>query len=198
MDSLFVDFYRRPVLQVARDLLGMRLVRIIEGQRLSGIIVEAEAYDGEQDLACHAHHGRTPRTAVMYGPPGKAYVYFTYGMHWMLNCVCGDEGYPAAVLLRAIAPREGLEQMKSHRAGRPPSEWCNGPAKICQAMRIDGRFNGADLSDAQAELRIEVGEDIGDDKITTGPRVGIQGVPEPWLSIPWRLQVKNLALLPDL
>ena len=85
---------------VARELLGMRLVRCLNGERLAGIILETEAYHGQEDLACHARAGHTARTAVMYGPPGRAYIYFTYGMHWCLNCVTGDVGFPAAVLIR--------------------------------------------------------------------------------------------------
>ena len=94
---------------MARELLGCRLVRQLNGDRLAGIVVEAEAYIGEQDQACHAKVGKTPRTQVMYGPAGFSYVYFTYGMHWMLNVVTAKEGFPAAVLIRAIQPVEGIE-----------------------------------------------------------------------------------------
>jgi DNA-3-methyladenine glycosylase len=110
-------FYNRPAVEVARDLLGMRLVRILDGIRISGTIIETEAYAGEYDLACHARAGLTKRTAVMYGPPGRAYVYFTYGMHWLLNAVCLAEGDPAAVLIRAIEPEEGLD------VNRRPPQW---------------------------------------------------------------------------
>jgi DNA-3-methyladenine glycosylase len=181
-----VTFYDRPVLEVARSLLGMRLVRRLDGQRLSGLIVEVEAYDGEADLACHARRGRTPRTAVMYGPPGRAYVYFTYGMHWLLNCVTGLEDYPAAVLLRAILPQEGLAQIAARREGHPPADWCNGPAKICQALAIDGQLNGAGLTDPQGELWIEQSQVIAGELIHTSPRIGIHNVPDPWRSLPWR------------
>lgn len=181
-------FYDRPVLQVARELLGARLVRTLDGQRLSGVIVETEAYRGEDDLACHARVGRTPRTAVMFGPPGRAYVYFTYGMHWLLNCVSETEGYPAAVLLRAIVPLEGREIIAARRAGRPAREWCSGPARLCQALGIDGRLNGAGLCDPHGELWIEAGEPPPADRVRTGPRVGIDSVPEPWLSMPWRFR----------
>jgi DNA-3-methyladenine glycosylase len=95
------EFYNRPTLTVARELLGARLVRLLDGVRLAGVITETEAYVGEADLGCHAKAGRTPRTTVMYGPPGRAYVYFTYGMHWLLNAVTEAEGFPAAVLIRA-------------------------------------------------------------------------------------------------
>ena len=184
-----VSFYDRPVLEVARRLLGMRLVRRLDGQRLSGMIVEVEAYDGEADLACHARAGRTPRTAVMYGPPGRAYVYFTYGIHWLLNCVTGPENYPAAVLLRAIFPQEGLDQIAARRACRPQAEWCNGPAKLCQAMAIDGQLNGADLTAPHSGLWIEPGQPIPAELIHTSPRVGIHNVPDPWRSLPWRFYV---------
>src|SRR5512137_1123151 len=107
--TLPVRFYNRPTLMVARELLGSRLVRILNGQRLVGKIVETEAYIGESDLGCHAKAGRTARTEVMYGRAGIAYVYFTYGMHWMLNAVTEIEGFLAAVLIRAIRPLEGVE-----------------------------------------------------------------------------------------
>ena len=96
------EFFARDTLSVARDLLGTRLVRRLDGQRLSGTIVECEAYIGQDDTACHASHGRTRRNQVMFGPPGYAYIYFTYGMHWMLNVVSEPQGFPAAVLLRRI------------------------------------------------------------------------------------------------
>src|SRR5512136_44990 len=124
------EFYDRPTITVARELLGMRLVRLLDGVRLGGIITETEAYIGEEDLACHARFGRTRRNAVMYGPPGFAYVYFTYGMHWLLNAVTGPEGFPAAVLIRAIQPVEGLEIITARRQGRDTL----GPAKLTQAL----------------------------------------------------------------
>src|SRR5512137_1741735 len=103
------SFYNRPTLTVARELLGMRLVRLLDGVRLGGIIIETEAYIGEEDLACHARFGRTRRNAIMFGLPGFAYVYFTYGKHWLLNVVTEQEGNPAAVLIRAIQPVEGVD-----------------------------------------------------------------------------------------
>jgi DNA-3-methyladenine glycosylase len=182
--TLPVDFYNRPTLTVARELLGARLVRILNGHRLAGQIIETEAYIGESDLGCHAKAGRTPRTAVMYGRPGIAYVYFTYGMHWMLNAVTEAEGSPAAVLLRAIIPMEGIEIIRRRRKGRST----DGPAKLTQALGIDKRQNGADLTSPADGLWIEPGESIPDSRVTQTPRVGLYSVPEPWKSMPWRFQ----------
>jgi DNA-3-methyladenine glycosylase len=182
-------FFDRPALQVARELLGTRLVRLQDGVRIDGIIVETEAYRGEEDLGCHCKAGRTARTQVMYGPPGHAYVYFTYGMHWMLNFVVEPENQPAAILIRALLPQTGLELIASRRGHQPTPHWTNGPAKLCQALDINGKLNGADLCGLQSELYIESGEPIPDACVTTGPRVGLYTVPEPWKSISWRFRV---------
>ena len=180
------EFFSRPALQVARQLLGRRLVRIDGEKRIAGLITEAEAYQGEDDLGCHCHHGRTPRTAVMYGPPGFTYVYFTYGMHWMLNFVVAGEGYPAAVLIRAVFPTEGLEIIAERRASVPPRSWTDGPAKICQAFNIDRQLNAHDMCSPSARLFVESGQPVLDENVTIGPRVGLNNVPEPWKSVPWR------------
>jgi DNA-3-methyladenine glycosylase len=179
-------FFNRPTLQVARELIGMRLVRLEDGQRTAGIIVETEAYIGEDDLGCHAHVGNTPRTRVLYGPPGRAYVYFTYGNYWMLNFVTEQEGFPAAVLIRGIVPAEGVDRIAARRAGRPEKQWTDGPGKICIALSINRMQNDTDLCAPEAELFVEVGEMIPDSRVTIGPRVGLNSVPEPWKSIPWR------------
>ncbi len=181
------EFYNRPTLRVARELLGMHLVRVLGDVRLSGIITETEAYVGEQDLGCHAKAGRTARTAVMYGPAGHAYVYFTYGMHWMLNAVTEAEGFPAAVLLRAIQPLDGLEVISANRHGRDT----NGPAKLTQALGILKDSNNCNLCTTSADLWIEMGQTIQDENVTIGPRVGLYTVPEPWRSKPWRFRVKS-------
>ncbi len=170
-------------------MLGMKLVRVIDGRRLEGIILETEAYRGEDDLASHAHFGRTQRNDVMYGQPGKAYVYFTYGIHWMLNCVCEEPGCPAAVLIRSVLPILGQDEMARRRSGRPAAELANGPAKLCQALQIDGSLNGADLTTPTAGLFIEQAAPPSSRFVRTSPRVGIKYAPEPWLSIPWRFQV---------
>jgi DNA-3-methyladenine glycosylase len=184
------DFYSRKTLQVARDLIGARLVRILNGQKLVGLITETEAYISEKDLACHAKAGLTPRTAVMYGEPGHAYVYFTYGNHWMLNVVTEREGFPAAVLIRAIQPIEGVELMLERRNGRDTF----GPGKLCQALGITKRENGLDLTDAAGGLWIQAGVKVPNSLVTKGPRVGLNNTPEPWLSKPWRFLVKNWRL----
>ncbi len=185
------DFFARPTFQVARELLGARLVHIDNGQRLAGWISEAEAYIGEADLGCHARAGRTPRTQVMYGPPGHAYVYFTYGMHWCLNFVTEAEGFPAAVLIRAIQPYEGIEIIASRRSPQPPARWTDGPGKVCQALGIDRRHNGLDLCNPESELFVEIGYQIPPENVTISPRVGLNSVPEPWKSMPWRFRVQR-------
>ena len=189
-----VSFYHQSVHETARGLLGARLVRLIDGVRVAGYITEAEAYDGESDLACHARAGKTARTEVMYGPPGRAYVYFIYGIHWMLNCVACPEGDPAAVLIRGMIPSEGLEVIAARRAGRRQADWTNGPARLCLALDIDGRHNGVDLTNTSGGLWIEPGIPIPETAVITGPRIGIDNVPEPWRSKPWRYHVNGHSL----
>jgi DNA-3-methyladenine glycosylase len=186
------SFYERATLEVARDLIGARLVRILDGRRLVGYITETEAYVGEGDLACHAKSGRTERTAVMYGPAGHAYVYFTYGNHWMLNVVTERKGYPAAVLIRAIQPLQGRGLMSARRSGRDTF----GPGKLTQAMGISRYDNGVDLTRPRSRLRIERGIRVPDTLVVRGPRVGLNGVPEPWRSKSWRFLVKGWTLDP--
>ena len=181
------EFYNRSTLVIARELIGSRLVRMLDGKKLVGLITETEAYIGEKDLGCHAKAGRTARTAVMYGSPGHAYVYFTYGNHWMLNVVTEREGFPAAVLLRAIQPIEGAEIMTRRRSGRDTF----GPGKLTQAMAISKSENGVDLTNAESGLWIEPAQVVPDRLVTKGPRVGLNNVPEPWKSKPWRFLVKG-------
>ncbi len=183
------QFFEREVVQVARDLLGHRLVRFVHNQRISGIILETEAYDGMQDLACHARVGRTKRNAVMFGPAGYAYVYFTYGMHWCLNVVTGKRDYPAAVLIRAILPSEGLEFIAKNRPNVERKNWTNGPAKLTQALQINQLQNGMNICSQNHDLWIERGEDVHHSLIKTSPRIGINNTPEPWLSMPWRFYI---------
>jgi DNA-3-methyladenine glycosylase len=178
------DFYARPTLTVARELLGQRLVRQLDGQRLSGLIVETEAYIGPDDSASHAYLNRNAgRAQVMFGPPGRTYVYFIYGMYYMLNLVTEPEGFPAAVLIRAIEPQEGVEVMQTNRqprhrplrvASSSPrlTDLTNGPAKLCQALGIDKKLNNWDVTQGQT-LWLELAEPVPDSAVTTGPRLGI-------------------------
>jgi DNA-3-methyladenine glycosylase len=162
-----------------------------DGIKLSGIILETEAYIGETDLGCHARAGKTARTTIMYGPPGRAYVYFTYGMHWMLNVVTEVEGFPAAVLIRAIELESGAEVVAARRSKAKRVDWTNGPAKLAQAFGIDQKQNGLDLTEAACGLWIERGVVISDASVTIGPRVGLYSVREPWKSIAWRFLVQR-------
>lgn len=185
------QFFNRSTLLVARELLGCRLVRILDGKRLSGVIVETEAYRSEADLACHARAGRTARTEVMYGDPGHAYIYFTYGMHWLLNFVTEPADFPAAVLIRALEPVQGIDIIAARRSGQPQKYWTNGPAKLTRALALDGSHNRLDLCGSQEVLFVEAGEAVSAKNVTIGPRVGLYSVPEPWKSLPWRFQLKR-------
>jgi DNA-3-methyladenine glycosylase len=180
-------YYARPTLTVARELLGARLVRILDGTRLAGYITETEAYIGETDLGCHARSGKTNRNSAMYGPPGHTYVYFTYGMHWMLNVVTEREGFPAAVLIRAMDVTEGSDIISTRRQGRDTK----GPGKLTRALGIDAALNGISLCDPDEGLWIEPGTSVAGSDIITSPRVGLNTVPEPWRSKPWRFQIQS-------
>lgn len=190
MNRLGRVFFARDVLTVARALLGQRLVRVVAGERLSGRIVEVEAYNGEKDQASHARVGRTERNASMYGPPGHAYVYFIYGMHHCLNVVTGQEDRPAAVLIRALEPLEGRQAMRARRGGVPDVRLTRGPACLCQAFEIDRRFDGADLCAPGAVLFLEEEPAVPGEAVATGPRVNVRG-DEKALSAPWRFCVKD-------
>jgi DNA-3-methyladenine glycosylase len=190
MSRLNRDFFARDTLTVARDLLGQRLVRILDGRRLSGRIVEVEAYVGEEDQACHARCGRTERNAPMYGPPGHSYVYFLYGMHHCFNIVTEREGFPAAVLIRALEPLEGSEEMRALRGGRPDLPLTSGPARLCQALDIDRHFYGADLCAPDALLFLEEDASIPEEDVVTGPRIGVRG-DDVAVTIPWRFYVRD-------
>lgn len=175
-----LSFYRRHTTEVAPDLLGRHLWRRLSGDEVAGgVIIEVEAYEGTRDPASHACT-RTPRSDIMYGPPGIAYVYFTYGMHHCVNVVCEEEGRAGAVLIRAIEPLKGLEGMAERRGraaldsgGRVnPRALCSGPARLTQAMAIDLRLNGADLRGS--ELWISEGDGpLSADLISITPRIGV-------------------------
>jgi len=166
-----VSFYDRPTEQVARDLLGAILECRTPDGIAAGRIVETEAYLGEHDLACHAAAGLTDRTAPLYGAPGIAYVYFIYGMHWCFNAVTRAKGEPSAVLVRAIEPVKGIELMRARRGVRRDADLTNGPAKLCEALRIDGRLNRAVLQ--RGAVTIRAGTPVAESNVAITPRIGI-------------------------
>lgn len=173
-DRLSRLFYEQSTVAVARGLLGQRLVRVTDdGCRLSGYICETEAYGGPDDEASHAYR-RTPRSAIMYGPPGRAYVYFIYGMYYCLNAVTERDGSPGAVLIRALAPDEGITILRRHRPGAPDAHLADGPGKLCQALGITIALNGSDLATG-ARLFVEAVAPVADDRIRSTPRIGVRG-----------------------
>ena len=165
-----------PVLTVAPLLLGARLSAGDVTVRLT----EVEAYAGEDDPGSHAFRGPTPRTQVMFGPAGHAYVYFTYGMHWCLNVVTGPAGVASAVLLRAGEVVEGLEEARTRRPGVRDRDLCRGPARLAKAIGVTGEQTGSDLLDAGSPVRLVLGEQVPG--VRTGPRVGVagDGAARPW------------------
>jgi DNA-3-methyladenine glycosylase len=189
------EFYATESTYLARRLLGQRLVRLLDdGTRLSGLIVETEAYIGPEDRASHAFGGRrTARNESMYARPGTAYVYFTYGMHYCVNVVCARAGVPEAVLIRALEPEEGLEVMAENRGARrrparpwSPEDLCSGPGKLCQALAIDRALDGADLVRGES-LWVERTRQrpLPRSCLGNSPRIGI-GFAGPWAARPLR------------
>ncbi len=192
MKPLTIDFYQRPTVTVAQDLLGCLFVRLFRGVRLVGRVVETEAYHQVGDAACHAHKGKTARNRVMFETGGKLYVYFTYGMHFCMNVVTEAEGVGSAVLLRAFEPLEGLEIMHKHRVEKRVNkatlavkELCSGPAKVCQAFAISTAQNGHNLS--EEPIQLFRGESFTQEKIGTSGRIGISQA----AALPWRFYIKD-------
>jgi DNA-3-methyladenine glycosylase len=189
-----VDFYARSVHDVARDLVGC----VVRHGETAGRIVETESYHMEEP-ACHAYVGLTPRTQTLFGPPGRAYVYFSYGIHSLLNAVCEDEGVGAAVLIRALEPVDGIDLMRARRGLERTQELCSGPGKLTQALGIRLADNGSSLVDGP----IEVLERDSEPEIVVGERVGITKAAElPWrfcdarsahVSRPWPPQMRRAA-----
>ena len=166
------SFYDRETEIVSRELLGAVLECETDEGIASGRIVETEAYLGEHDAACHAVVGETRRTSPLYGPPGTSYVYFIYGAHWCFNAVTRAVGLPSAVLVRALEPIEGIALMRRRRArARRDEDLTNGPAKLCQALGIDGSHNGLTLT--RAPLVIRRGAPVPDADVVVSPRIGI-------------------------
>lgn len=174
------SFYRRPTLDVARDLIGKVLVHTARGRRVSGVIVETEAYIGESDPACHAAPGPTKRNAPLYGPPARAYVYLNYGLHYLVNAVTESDGFPAAVLIRALEPLDGVEFMRARRgrASIDECDLCRGPGNLTVALGITLRHNRADLTSGALMIEDHHAEPRA---VLWTPRIGIRvGTENPW------------------
>ena len=171
MSQLPPESFARPTLPVARDLLGCRLCRSLDGEVLRPRITETEAYDGPDDRASHARRGPTPRSAVMFGPPGIWYLYLCYGIHWLLNIVTGPPTYPAAVLIRG-------------------TETVTGPGRLTKALAIDGDFNHRPAS-PESDLWIESGDPLDPSRVTASPRIGVAYAGPDWSQRPYRFQVRG-------
>jgi DNA-3-methyladenine glycosylase len=169
---------------VAPELLG----RVVRLGTTSARIVEVEAYCGSEDPGSHAYRGPTRRNATMFGPPGRLYVYFTYGMHWCMNAVCGEEGEGVAVLLRAAVPLTGLDQMRSRRpAARRDRDLCRGPARLCQALGVDGSYDGADLVTADRGITLLDDGTPPPEHPIVSTRIGLSSGAD----LPWRWYVPD-------
>ena len=189
------DFFARPTLTVARELLGQRLVRDLGEKRLSGLIVETEAYIGVTDSASHASKGRTSRTEIMFGPPGYTYIYLIYGMYHLLNLVTEEIEFPAAVLIRAIDPQTGIPTMQTLRAAtnrRPVARknLTNGPGKLCQALCIDRDLNHTPIFEPD-QLWVEFADPISPRDVVSGPRIGIGYAQADDQTAPWRFWIRD-------
>jgi DNA-3-methyladenine glycosylase len=182
---LGAEFFDRPVHEVARDLIGCEL--LVDG--VGGVIVETESYERD-DPACHAYVGLTPRTATLFGPPGRAYVYLSYGIHSLLNAVCEPDGTAAAVLIRALEPTRGIEIMRERRGRVERLDLCSGPGKLTEALGVGLGLNGARLDREPFELREREGA-WREVEIATGPRIGITKATE----LPWRFCAAGSAYL---
>ena len=173
------ELLARPSLEVAPTLLGATLRHRTPEGEVALRLTEVEAYAGADDPGSHAFRGMTPRNEVMFGPAGRLYVYFTYGMHHCCNVVVGDEGTASAVLLRAGEVVDGVELARSRRPGSSHRDLARGPARLCKALAIDGRHNGVDLS--SGELVLTPGEPVPAECVATGPRVGLrEAADHPW------------------
>jgi len=177
------SYFKRPTLKVARSLMGKYVVRQTEQGAMAGLIVEVEAYVGPHDLACHASRGRTRRTDVLFGPPGIAYVYLIYGMYHCLNVVTEREGFPAAILIRAVEHRDA------------PSILIDGPGRVCRAFHIDLSLNRWDLTLGEGLWLEDRGERITDADVLTAPRIGVDYAGE-WAAKPFRFRLARFTRQP--
>ncbi len=175
-------FFARSVHEIAPDLIGTTL--LVDG--VGGLIVEVEAYH-QSEPAAHSYNGPTPRTAVMFGPPGFAYVYRSYGIHWCINFVCEKAGSASAVLIRALEPTHGIAAMRRRRGLHDEKSLCSGPGKLCEALAISDRHNGLPLDQAPIALHARTGKP----EIVTGLRIGITKA----VDLPWRYGVKGSRFL---
>ena len=179
------DFFDRPVEEVAPSLLG----RVLRHRTPEGVVAvrltEVEAYAGQRDPASHAYRGKTARNAVMFGPPGHVYVYFTYGMHFCMNLVCGPDGTAMAVLLRAGEVVEGMETAQARRPRSTVRDLARGPARLCQALGVAREQNGLDVCAPDGPLSIHAGEPADPGAIRTGQRTGVNGAKD----VPWRFWI---------
>jgi DNA-3-methyladenine glycosylase len=176
VSALPAEFYARPVLEVAQALVGC----VVRHDGCAGAIVETEAYH-ESEPACHAHIGLTARTHILFGPPARAYVYRSYGIHALFNAVCEEEGVGAAVLIRALEPLEGLDLMRKRRGLERREDLCSGPGKLTQALRIGLGLNGSDLIRGPIAIEPPLA-DWPAVELIAGPRIGITKAAE----LPWR------------
>lgn len=187
--KLTMAFFDRPTLDVARDLLGKYLVVKRGSSIVSGKIVETEAYVGEEDKACHASKGRTPRTETLYQKAGTVYVYLIYGMYHCVNIVTEKKDFPSAVLLRAVEPAEGIAVMEKRRKTKKETALCSGPGKLCQAFGITRKMNGETISGAAIWIE-DRGMKVGADDVVRTTRVAVDYA-GPCKEYPWRFYIKD-------
>jgi DNA-3-methyladenine glycosylase len=176
------SFFERPVLEVAPDLLGAH----VSHRGVTIRLTEVEAYDGPNDPGSHAYRGLTPRTGVMFGPPGGLYVYFSYGMHWCANLVCGSEGTASAVLMRAGEVVEGIEVARERRGGVVDRDLARGPARLAQALGLSREHNGLDVTAPAGPFAVLAAPQPAPVLVRSGPRVGVSGAGGDGAQYPWR------------
>ena len=195
------NFFTKPTLQIAQDMLGKFLIRKIGNKKLAGMIVETEAYIGPQDKASHAFNNkRTPRNQAEWLIGGHIYIYLVYGMYWQLNISTGKANSPECLLIRALEPTNGVELMKSFRNTKNVNKLTNGPGKLCDALKLDKSFYGEDITKSK-RMWLEdrrnppTGSDVtsraGGLQIKKGPRIGIDYAGPVWSKKPWRFWIKN-------